>query len=196
VKPLRLLGRLPFALALSVLVHALLLGVGATAMAPTDALRLEAAAPTLRAVLSPMSATPPPAAPSADTGALQALPPPPAPSPEWAQGDDQDARYYDAFRRRIEDRGRRHFPEWAGQKLYGELTMAITVNHDGAVLNTRVLESSGVLALDQRAQALVHALRFGRFDPEMRRLADQRVFVSRFHFAQDEGGHSRGRSAP
>src|SRR5829696_1898270 len=36
------------------------------------------------------------------------------------------AIYYDTLRRRIEDRGTSHFPEAAGRKLYGELTMIVT----------------------------------------------------------------------
>ena len=34
------------------------------------------------------------------------------------------AIYYDELRRKIEDRGTVNFPEQAGKKLYGELTMA------------------------------------------------------------------------
>ncbi len=46
------------------------------------------------------------------------------------------AVYYDALRRKIEDKGTESFPEQAGRKLYGELTMIVTVNHDGRVLDT------------------------------------------------------------
>ena len=45
------------------------------------------------------------------------------------------ALYYDTLRRKIEDRGTRYFPAThSGQKLYGELTMIITVNTDGLSL--------------------------------------------------------------
>ena len=40
------------------------------------------------------------------------------------------------LRRKIEDRGTSNFPEQGGRKLYGALTMVITVNHTGAVLHT------------------------------------------------------------
>ena len=49
------------------------------------------------------------------------------------------AIYYDALRRRIEERGTRNFPEIGGKKLYGELTMNVTVDHDGRVLDTEVV---------------------------------------------------------
>jgi protein TonB len=97
------------------------------------------------------------------------------------------AVYYDVLRRRIEDRGTSNFPELAGRKLYGELTMILTVNHDGRVLDSEIVESSGVIALDRRAQAIAKAAGpFGRFSEAMRRRADQIVVVSRFKFTRDE----------
>jgi protein TonB len=97
------------------------------------------------------------------------------------------AVYYDGLRRRIEDKGTHNFPEVAGKKLYGELTMIVTVNFDGKVLATEVAESSGNLALDRRARTIAsHAGPFGRFSDAMRRQADQIVVVSRFKFTRDE----------
>ena len=96
------------------------------------------------------------------------------------------AVYYDGLRRQIEDRGTRQFPELAGRKLYGELTMMITINHTGQVLRTEVVNRSGNTALDRRAEALVRGLVFERFSPAMRRRADQIVVVSRFSFTRDD----------
>jgi len=97
------------------------------------------------------------------------------------------AVYYDRLRRAIEDKGTENFPQLAGQKLYGELTMVVTVNHDGRLLSTEVVEGSGNLALDKRAQAIARAAApFGRFNAEMRRRADQILVVSRFKFTRDE----------
>lgn len=97
------------------------------------------------------------------------------------------AVYYDQLRRRIEDRGTVNFPELAGKKLYGELTMIVTVNHDGRVLGTEVVETSGNLTLDRRAQAIAaSAGPFERFNAAMRQKADQIVVVSRFKFTRDE----------
>lgn len=95
------------------------------------------------------------------------------------------AIYYDELRRKIEDRGTSNFPEAAGRKLYGELTMIITVNADGSVLHTEVVQSSGKSVLDRRAEAIVRSLDFGRFSDAMRRQADQIVVVSRFRFTRD-----------
>ncbi|MBI2769866.1 MAG: TonB family protein [Burkholderiales bacterium] len=97
------------------------------------------------------------------------------------------AVYYDTLRHKIEDKGTQNFPELAGRKLYGELTMIVTVNHDGRVLETEVVETSGNLTLDRRAQSIARAAGpFGRFSEAMRRKADQIVVVSRFKFTRDE----------
>ncbi len=96
------------------------------------------------------------------------------------------AIYYDELRRKIEDRGTSNFPEVGGRKLYGELTMVITVNHTGGVLDTEVVQTSGTPLLDRRAQAIVRGLGFGRFNDAMRRQADQIVVVSRFRFTREE----------
>ena len=95
------------------------------------------------------------------------------------------AIYYDDLRRKIEDRGTTNFPEAGGRKLYGELTMVITVNFTGAVLETEVVQSSGKPTLDRRAQAIVKSLDFGKFNDAMRRRADQIVVVSRFRFTRE-----------
>ena len=97
------------------------------------------------------------------------------------------AIYYDQLRRKIEDKGTVNFPEAAGKKLYGELTMIVTVNHDGRVLDTEVVETSGNLTLDRRAQTIVRGTGpFGKFSDAMRSKADQIVVVSRFKFTRDD----------
>ena len=97
------------------------------------------------------------------------------------------ALYYDNLRRRIEDKGTTNFPELAGKKLYGQLTMIVTVNFDGRILDTEVVESSGNLTLDRRAQTIVKGTGpFETFTAAMRRQADQIVVVSRFKFTRDE----------
>ncbi len=96
------------------------------------------------------------------------------------------AVYYDSLRHKIEDKGTVNFPEQAGKKLYGELTMVVTVNFDGRVLDTEVVQTSGNLTLDRRAQSIVRGTApFDRFNAAMRRKADQIVVVSRFRFTRD-----------
>ena len=107
------------------------------------------------------------------------------------------ALYYDTLRRKIEDRGTRYFPATnSGQKLYGELTMIITVNTDGRVLATEVVQSSGLADLDRRAQAIATAAGpFGEFTEDMRKQADQLAVVSRFIFSRDNTLQTKGGEA-
>ncbi len=97
------------------------------------------------------------------------------------------AVYYDAMRRKVEDKGTRNFPQQNGAKLYGDLTMIVTVNHDGRVLSTEIVQGSGSRVLDTRAEAIAHASGpFGEFGPEMRKKADQIAVVSRFKFTREQ----------
>lgn len=97
------------------------------------------------------------------------------------------ALYYDELRRKIEQKGTTNFPQLAGKKLYGALTMTLTVNYDGQVLDTEIIQTSGSLLLDRRAQTIVRSTGpFARFNKAMRGQADQIVVVSRFNFTQDD----------
>jgi protein TonB len=107
------------------------------------------------------------------------------------------AVYYDHLRHTIEDRGTENFPTADGKKLYGDLTMIVTVNFDGQVLNTEVVSGSGNPVLDRRAAAIARtAGPFGPFTPAMRKQADQILVVSRFRFTRDETLEARVSAAP
>jgi protein TonB len=98
------------------------------------------------------------------------------------------ALYYDALRRRIEERGTRNFPEYRGRKLYGELVMNLTVDALGRVVEADVVRGSRSRELDRRAIAIARAAApFGAFTPAMRAKADQLVITSRFRFTREEG---------
>ena len=98
------------------------------------------------------------------------------------------AVYYDALRRRVEERGTRDFPTHQGRKLYGELTMNITIDAQGRLVDATVVRASGSKPLDQRAISIVQAAApFGRFGEQMRRQADQIVVISRFRFTRESG---------
>lgn len=95
------------------------------------------------------------------------------------------AIYYDRLRRQIEAKGTANFPVASdGRKLYGELTMVVTIDARGYVVATEVAESSGNHQLDRRAEAIARAAGpFGSFTDAMRRQADLLVVVSRFRFS-------------
>ena len=96
------------------------------------------------------------------------------------------ALYYDHMRQQLEREGTRHFPSANGQRLYGELVLGITVNRDGHVLETELMNPSGLARLDQAAIELTRRQRFGAFDKALRRQADQLVVISRYRFLRDD----------
>ena len=97
------------------------------------------------------------------------------------------ALYYDDLRRMIERRGTEHFPEYGGKKLYGELMMALLINHDGRVLDAHVIAGSGNRMLDRLAEAIATtAGPFGNFTPAMRKDTDQIDITARFRFTREQ----------
>lgn len=105
-----------------------------------------------------------------------------------ATREEAYALYYDSLRRKIEERGTRDFPEQGGRKLYGELTMNITVDATGRVVDADVVRPSKSAVLNRRAVAIVQAAApYGPFSEAMRRQADQIVVTSRFRFTRRDG---------
>jgi periplasmic protein TonB len=102
------------------------------------------------------------------------------------------AAYYDAMRRSIEKQGTIHFPEQNGKKLYGNLTMTITISSNGQLLNTEIIRSSGDPLLDKYAALIVWSTTpFGQFSQSMRAQADQIVVVTHFKFGRDNTVETR-----
>ncbi|MBP7568237.1 MAG: energy transducer TonB [Burkholderiaceae bacterium] len=106
-------------------------------------------------------------------------------SPSTAAG--VHALYYSRFKERVENLGTTNFPTLAGNKLYGELTMLISLNSMGEVISTEIVQTSGNRALDRIAQAIVRAgAPYGQFSPAMLREFQIMVVSSRFRFTRDE----------
>jgi periplasmic protein TonB len=101
--------------------------------------------------------------------------------------DPMYSDYYLLVSRKIEEYGTNNFPFLKEKKLYGQLLLILTVNHDGRVLSTEIVESSGQAELDKQARKITReAGPFSPFSPEMRKLSDQVVLVSRFNFTNSE----------
>jgi protein TonB len=106
-------------------------------------------------------------------------------SPSTAAG--VHALYYSRFKERVEQLGTLNFPQSAGSKLYGELTMLISLNPQGQVMSTEIVQSSGNRALDRMAQTIVKAgAPYGSFSPAMLKEFQVMVVSSRFKFTRDE----------
>lgn len=96
------------------------------------------------------------------------------------------ATYYHAFKQRVEDLGTKNFPQTGGRKLYGELTMSISLDRSGAVLETQILESTGDAKLDKMAVAIVNSgAPYGKFSDAMLRQFQILVVITRFKFTRN-----------
>ena len=96
------------------------------------------------------------------------------------------AEFYDQVRMRIEAHGTRYFPSFNGNKLYGSLTMVITIDSFGRLRDAQVAESSGQPVLDRKALAIVQASSpFEPFSADMKRRVDQIAVVARFTFTRE-----------
>ena len=103
--------------------------------------------------------------------------------------------YYDSLKQKIEEKGTSNFPTHNGVKLYGELTLRMVINHDGRVLETQIMKSSGNRMLDRRAEAIaVTAGPFGPFNQTLRQYTDELAVVSRFVFARNNTLETQARS--
>lgn len=105
------------------------------------------------------------------------------------------AMYFDSVRQRIEKVGTLNFPQKDGRKLYGELTMSISIFQDGKIYTQdrdegiSVDRSSGNPALDEAARRIVRrAAPFGAFAKNMRSADKDDVWVmtTRFKFTRDD----------
>lgn len=99
-----------------------------------------------------------------------------------------DALYYSQFRNMVERVGTEHFPTQNGHKLYGEVSMLLTLDAQGRVRQTEVAISSGNRLLDRRAAEIAkQAGPFGRVPLEVMQGRDLLVITSRFRFSRDAG---------
>lgn len=106
-------------------------------------------------------------------------------SPSTAAG--VHALYYSRFKERVEGLGTQNFPSANGSKLYGELTMLISLNSQGQVTATEIVQSSGNRSLDRMAQTIVRAgAPYGAFTPAMLKEFQVMVVSSRFRFTREE----------
>ncbi|HEY4541176.1 MAG TPA: TonB family protein [Noviherbaspirillum sp.] len=115
------------------------------------------------------------------------------------------ALYYNAVRERIEKFGTLNFPQHEGKKLYGELTLSISIFQDGRIYvqdpnqGITIDRSSGNRHLDEAARRIVRrAAPFGVFPQNMRSSGKDDVWVvtTRFKFTREHGVETDLRGVP
>lgn len=104
------------------------------------------------------------------------------------------AMYFNAVRERIEKFGTLNFPQKDGKKLYGELTVSVSIFQDGRIYDkdpnqgVTIERSSGNAALDEAARRIVRrSAPFSAFPKDMRSSGKDDVWVmtTRFKFTRD-----------
>lgn len=93
-----------------------------------------------------------------------------------------EAAYLEMWRQRVERIGNANYP---AEAAYGDLKLQVLIRHDGALLDARVVEASGVAELDQAALDIVRlAAPFAQFSVDMRKSYDQLEIMRRWRFSR------------
>ena len=92
-----------------------------------------------------------------------------------------EANYLKMWRQRVERIGTANYP---GGNLQGDLRVLVAIRHDGALLDARVLESSGVDKLDTAAMRIVRlAAPYAPFPVDMRKSYAQLEIIRTWRFS-------------
>lgn len=94
-----------------------------------------------------------------------------------------EAAYLEMWRQKVQRIGRANYPPGG---LSGELMLLAVIRHDGTLEACRVLETSGIAALDEAALRIVRlAAPYSHFPVEMRKSYDRLELVRVWKFARD-----------
>ena len=102
----------------------------------------------------------------------------------------ETAYYFESWHRKVQRVGQLNYPEAArAARLYGSLRLLVAIAADGALVDARVLESSGHRVLDEAAVRIVRlAAPFAPFPPGMRRNTDVLEIVRTWQFRKNRHG--------
>ena len=93
-----------------------------------------------------------------------------------------EAAYLELWRARVERIGTANYP---GNGVAGELRMQVVIRDDGALLDARIIEPSGVAAVDAAALRIVRlAAPFAQFPVEMRKSYDRLEITRTWRFSR------------
>ncbi|MCY4214077.1 MAG: TonB family protein [Gammaproteobacteria bacterium] len=93
-----------------------------------------------------------------------------------------EAAYLEMWRARVERIGTANYP---GNGVAGELRMQVVIRDDGALLDARIIEPSGVAAVDAAALRIVRlSAPFAQFPVEMRKSYDRLEITRDWRFSR------------
>jgi len=99
------------------------------------------------------------------------------------------ARYFEAWRERIEKVGNEHYPEEARGHIYGSLQMTVVIDRSGNLLDAVVDRSSGSAVLDRAARRIVKlASPYPPFPAEIAHDTDVLEITRTWMFTNDQFG--------
>lgn len=102
--------------------------------------------------------------------------------PAAAAQSAAEAAYLEMWRQKVERIGNANYPAKAA---YGDLRLRLLIRHDGALLDARVVETSGSAELDQAALDILRlAAPFAQFSVDMRKSYDQLEIMRRWRFSR------------
>ena len=98
-----------------------------------------------------------------------------------------DAAYLLDWRRRVETVGNKYYPEASIRYgIYGSLRLLVVINHDGSLVDIRVLSSSGYAVLDEAAIKIVRmAAPYTPFPAELRATTDRLEIIRTWQFREN-----------
>lgn len=97
------------------------------------------------------------------------------------------AQYMEEWRQKIERVGTLNYPAEARGKLYGKLTLTVSIRPDGSVDSIEINRPSGYKVLDDAAIRIVRlSAPFSPFSPEMRRDTDILEITRTWYFTQGD----------
>ncbi|MCW8856015.1 MAG: energy transducer TonB [Kangiella sp.] len=104
-----------------------------------------------------------------------------------------DAQYLELWRKKIEQVGNLHYPEQAKRLgIYGNLTLKVSIDTDGSLLDVIILRTSGEKVLDQAALEIVRlSAPFEPLPESMRHNTDVLEIVRTWQFKPDNSLNTR-----
>lgn len=104
-----------------------------------------------------------------------------------------DAEYLELWRKKVEQVGNLHYPEQAKQRgIYGSLTLKVSIDKDGSLLDVVILRTSGEKVLDQAALDIVRlSAPFEPLPESIRHNTDILEIVRTWQFKPDNSLNTR-----